>query len=510
MGKKRRKQKPKPTPVQPPPDTVPEASEMPEAAPETPEKPEAVPEPVSVYPENPFIPDLSAETSGMKIRSVNIIVISAAFVLLVLFLLSSFRTSYAYETLRHANDKYIQSELAASQLKQASNYLTTQVRLFAITQNPDYMNRYFEEVLVNRNREKAADVLKTYMKESYAYLYLDEAYRYSTSLMRREYHAMRLVVDACNYIPGGDAACLEEVRLTDAEKAMTKQEKIQAAIDMVHSEGYQRYVDLIEDCIRSCLRRVTEERDAAEKVNSALLTRLAFNQRVFAVLLALITVATILTVMNLVMWPMNSFVACIQHYQPLPVVGAYELRYLSLAYNIMYNENQKTSAHLRHEAEHDPLTSLYNRGTFDKMREEYQNLPIALMLIDVDFFKQINDSHGHETGDQVLQKIARLLDQNFRDTDFPCRIGGDEFAVIMTDAVPPMKELVREKIRRISTALQDTSDGVPAVTLSVGVAFNDRDGGTADIYKDADRALYVVKTHGRNGVEFYGEYYAQL
>ncbi|MBQ7681267.1 MAG: GGDEF domain-containing protein, partial [Oscillibacter sp.] len=164
----------------------------------------------------------------------------------------------------------------------------------------------------------------------------------------------------------------------------------------------------------------------------------------------------------------------------------------------------------RHEAEHDPLTSLYNRGTFDKMREEYKNLPIALMLIDVDFFKQINDSHGHETGDQVLQKIARLLDKNFRDTDFPCRIGGDEFAVIMTDAVPPMKDLVREKIHRITQALQDTSDGVPAVTLSVGVAFNDRENGTEDIYKDADRALYVVKTHGRNGVEFYGEYYAQF
>ena len=109
-----------------------------------------------------------------------------------------------------------------------------------------------------------------------------------------------------------------------------------------------------------------------------------------------------------------------------------------------------------------------------------------------------------------MQKVAHLLDQNFRDTDYPCRVGGDEFAVIMTNASSALTGLVKDKLLKISNALQDTSDGVPAVTLSVGVAFNDRDGGTEDIYKDADRALYVVKTHGRNGVEFYGERYVQL
>lgn len=468
-------------------------------------------EPVSVYPENPFVPNLSEETSGLKIRSINVLVVSAAVILLILFLISSFQTSFAYDRLRHANDKYISCELAANQLKHASNYLTAQTRMFAITQNTMYMERYFEEALVSRNREQATDVLKTYMKESHAYMYLDEACRYSYDLMSREYHSMRLVVDACGYIPGGDAASiLGVVELTNAEQAMTPEQKIQTAINMVHDDHYQRYIDLIEGCVELCIQRVIEERNIAEETNSALLTRLTFSQRFLAVLLMLITVITILTVMNLVLWPMNSFVACIHRYEPLPMIGAYELRYLALAYNIMYNENQKTSAHLRHAAEHDGLTSLYNRRTFDKMREEYKNLPIALMLIDVDLFKHVNDAHGHDMGDRVLQKVARLLDQNFRDTDFPCRIGGDEFAVIMTDASSQMRKLVEGKLRRISQALQDTSDGVPAVTLSVGVAFTDRDGGTDDIFKDADRALYVVKTHGRDGVEFYGEHYAKL
>ena len=464
----------------------------------------------SVYLDNPFIPEETEKMSGLKIRSINVVVVTFASLLLLLFLLSSFQTTNASLELRNANDKYIECELAANQLKHASNYLTIQARMFAVTQDIKYMERYFEEAFVSRNREQATDVLKTYLSDTYAYLYLDEAYRYSYELMKREYRSMRLVAEAKNYILGGDAAVLNTVQLSETERNMTPDEKIRTAMNLTHDAYYQRYVDLIERCVNSCIASVTNERHNAEKANAALLEQLTFSQRLLAVLLMLVTVLTILTVIRLVLWPMNAFVTCIRHYQPLPMTGAYELRYLARAYNIMYKENQKTSAHLRHEAEHDALTSLYNRGTFDRLREDYKNLPIALMLIDVDKFKTINDSHGHDVGDQVLQKIARLLDQNFRETDFPCRVGGDEFAVIVTDVSSGMKNLLKDKLQRISDALQDTSDGVPGVTLSVGVAFNDREDGTEDIYKDADRALYVVKTHGRNGVEFYGEHYAKL
>lgn len=464
----------------------------------------------SVYLDNPFIPEPTEKNLGLKVRSINVVVVTLASLLLLLFLLSSFQTTSSYLELRNATDKYIASELAANQLKHASNYLTIQVRMFTITQDTKYMNRYFEEALSRRNREQATDVLKTYLSDTYAYLYLDEAYRYSYELMKREYHAMRLVVEARSYILGGDAMLLKDVQLSESEKKMTPEDKIQTAINLTHDAYYQRYVDLIEGCVNSCIRNVTDERLQAEEVNTALLNKLTFYQRLLAILLMLITLFTIFMVLHLVLWPMSLFVTCISHYHSLPMVGAYELRYLARAYNIMYKENQKTSAHLRHEAEHDALTSLYNRGTFDRLREECKNLPIALMLIDVDFFKTINDSHGHDVGDRVLQKIARLLDQNFRDTDYPCRVGGDEFAVIMTEASSGMRNLLKDKLKRINDALQDTSDDVPSVTLSVGVAFSDREGGTEDIYKDADRALYVVKTHGRNGVEFYGEHYAHF
>ena len=269
-----------------------------------------------IHHDNPFIPDFTEDLSGLKIRSINLVVIAAAAILLALFLSSSFLTSVSYQNLQDANNKYIAAELAANQLKHASYYLTTQVRMFAVTQDTKYMDRYFEEALVKRNREQANDTLKTNLPDNYAYIYLDEAYRYSRELMKREYRAMRLVIEACNYLPGGDAASiLNDVNLTENELAMSAEEKILTAINLTHDAYYQRYTDLIEERVNSCIRCVTEERVQAEKENADILNEQAFAQRAFAICLMLITVVTIVAVMNLVMWPMNAFVNCIRHYQ---------------------------------------------------------------------------------------------------------------------------------------------------------------------------------------------------
>lgn len=450
--------------------------------------------------------------SGLKVRTVNLLMIVAAVLFVFLFLQSSSRSSVSYDRYQSVVDKYIESELEANRFKQACDYLIAQVRMFAITQDVKYMDQYFEEALHEKRREAAIGTLKAKLPDSYASLYLDEANRYSNSLMKRQYHAMRIIMDACGYVPGGDAVILSAETLTEREQAMTKEEKIQEAINITHDDSHQRYIERMDQCVKSCIETLTNERLQFQQETTDVLNELAFGQRLLAVLLLGIILLMILCFLTLILFPMGSFVNCIKHYQPLPMSGGRELRYLAEAYNVMYAENQMTSAYLRHEAEHDALTTLYNRGTFNKLREEYANLPFALLLIDVDLFKRINDTYGHDVGDRVLQKIARLLDQNFRDTDFPCRIGGDEFAVIMTDVsstvpVSAVKETVRGKLRRIRDALKDTSDGLPRVTLSIGAAFNDGNHGNDKLYQNADEALYVVKTHGRDGCEFYGEHY---
>ena len=124
---------------------------------------------------------------------------------------------------------------------------------------------------------------------------------------------------------------------------------------------------------------------------------------------------------------------------------------------------------------------------------------MALILIDVDYFKSVNDTYGHAVGDRVLKRVAEILRHSFRSVDIICRIGGDEFVVVMTRANSSMRQLVMNKINRANELLQHPKDDLPPVSLSVGVAFSDRENPQGDIFKDADTALYKVKEAGRKG-----------
>ena len=103
----------------------------------------------------------------------------------------------------------------------------------------------------------------------------------------------------------------------------------------------------------------------------------------------------------------------------------------------------------------------------------------------------------------MLKRVANVLSQNFRSEDSICRIGGDEFAVIMVYADSSLKDLVVEKLENIARMLRDEAGGVPGVTLSIGIAFSDRKDPQGSIYEDADKALYRAKEMGRDTYAFY-------
>ena len=124
-------------------------------------------------------------------------------------------------------------------------------------------------------------------------------------------------------------------------------------------------------------------------------------------------------------------------------------------------------------------------------------------MIDVDHFKSVNDNYGHAVGDRVLKRVAEILRQSFRSVDIICRVGGDEFVVVMTRVNSSMRQLVYNKISHANDLLQHPKDDLPPVSLSVGVAFSDRSNPQGDIFKDADTALYRVKDAGRNGCAIY-------
>ena len=187
------------------------------------------------------------------------------------------------------------------------------------------------------------------------------------------------------------------------------------------------------------------------------------------------------------------------------VIGAVELQNLAVTYNEIYVANKETEKLIRHEAEHDPLTDLLNRGSFNKLIHIYETgeSPFALILVDVDVFKEVNDTFGHGIGDQILRKVASILKKQFRNIDYVCRIGGDEFAVIMVNSASDKRCTIQKKIEEANEELSNPTDSLPAVSLSVGVAFSDRKNPKGSISNDADAALYYIKEHGRHNCGFY-------
>ena len=159
----------------------------------------------------------------------------------------------------------------------------------------------------------------------------------------------------------------------------------------------------------------------------------------------------------------------------------------------------------------DELTGLYNRRYFERhlaimlTKAREQDRDMAVMLIDMDFFKQVNDTYGHDIGDAVLREFALRLRRNIRGVDLACRYGGEEFVVLMPDTDFRQAEGVAERVRM---AVAERSFDIGAhrgltVTVSVGLALNEGNTDTPDvILKRADIALYRAKREGRNRVVF--------
>jgi diguanylate cyclase (GGDEF)-like protein/PAS domain S-box-containing protein len=162
---------------------------------------------------------------------------------------------------------------------------------------------------------------------------------------------------------------------------------------------------------------------------------------------------------------------------------------------------------LAHMAQHDPLTGLPNRALYDDRlsqaveRNRRHHEPFALMCLDVDHFKPVNDTHGHAAGDRLLKSFAGRLRESVRAEDTVARLGGDEFAVIAQGPIAPLHAAwVAAKIVAAMRPSFDLGPVSASITTSVGVAIAQDAGATADaLASAADAALYEAKAKGRDG-----------
>lgn len=162
---------------------------------------------------------------------------------------------------------------------------------------------------------------------------------------------------------------------------------------------------------------------------------------------------------------------------------------------------------LEHAALTDGLTGMQNRRYFDDALKEYLEefrrigRPVGLMIFDLDHFKLVNDTHGHDVGDAVLRAVAKCLKDMTRYHDVVARLGGEEFAVVTPNMDAELLARFAERIRKAVATMSVLSGNVRLrITTSVGLAVWDRKETAEDFYRRADRQLYEAKRQGRNRV----------
>lgn len=182
------------------------------------------------------------------------------------------------------------------------------------------------------------------------------------------------------------------------------------------------------------------------------------------------------------------------------------------------SERKKYEEELRNIAFHDSLTGLPNRYYFnellkDEMRKsKVHSMEMAIMYLDIDSFKQVNDTFGHAGGDAILIEFSKRIQKSIRNKDIVCRLSGDEFVIIVS--IPSDEEVVRNIASQIQAELKQPivfEHRQIYITASIGISiYNEEELSSEELIKRADHALYEVKENGKNDVTFWGDSFVNI
>ena len=194
------------------------------------------------------------KTEGISLRFVHRFLLVIAILASGLLLYATYHTSGTYARLSDATDEYIELQKAAYELMDASDYLTESVQRFTVEGNMRFLNNYFSEVFENHRREHAITVMSKNANSAAALDDLQKALNESNELMKREYYAMKLVIDAKGYQDYPDV--LKEVELSKEDAALTEREKMDLAQLMVMDDTYYGQKDLIREDMKLSLNEI--------------------------------------------------------------------------------------------------------------------------------------------------------------------------------------------------------------------------------------------------------------
>ena len=441
--------------------------------------------------------------SGIRISTVYKALIVAAALISIALLYAAFQTHARFDSTYQAMEKHIIWHQDAEQFEEGFDYLSDESRLFLVTGDPAHVKNYVEEKEATRRRESVLKDAPSFMTQEESLHYLNVALKLSNELVQVEGYAIRLMISGMGYDPASFPRQISEVELTAEDAALDMDAQRSAAMDMLFSSAYTDKINAIHENVRLSIDALAEETKGDMLNNARILDSLLRRETILIMVLLALILATVLITSLLIIRPLYRNIRLLDQREEMLVTGAYEMKHLAQVYNDILAENNERNEKLSYSATHDALTGLNNRTAYEKAYKALRNNNVCVLVIDIDGFKQFNDTYGHHMGDLVLKRVARVISSVFRSEDHISRIGGDEFCVIMRNADSRLTDLVRAKVNRMNHVLSVPEDGTPAITLSVGIAFCDRKNPTDDIFKDADAALYRVKNNGKGSFGIY-------
>ena len=440
---------------------------------------------------------------GVSLRVMNLISVIIAFVITTTLVVSLYMLNSGYRDMNKSTNEYFEWEKDASKLENASDYLTEQVRYYSINYKKVHLDNYFDEAFISKRRENALNSIKDKFSDTEPYKMLSTAMDKSIGLMVLEYHSMKLISVANGYDLNTLPEQVKSYELSTEELALSSDEMIDKAQELVFGDEYNEVKQDIKANVNSCIDKLDEMLRNNVSNSSEALKRILIVQQAVMLVLIIFLVYLFLSIYIKIVSPLKHGADLISKNDFLAVEGVKEYKYFAIEYNYIRRNDILNNEKLAYEAIHDKLTSLYNRSGYYSIYNELKLDNLIYVLIDVDNFKLINDNYGHNIGDVVLKKIATSLKEIFKDYGQICRIGGDEFAILIVGIKPNSFDEIKEKFAEVSKLLEIEENNIPTAQLSVGVAFGEADDTTSSLFKKADIALYKTKNNGRNGITLF-------
>lgn len=441
----------------------------------------------------------------IPLQTVIIAMVVIGVVLSVILAFLMYQTSDSYKKMREATRNYMECQSVANNLLAGSDALTIYARGFVVTGDPQQAELYYTDTRTENTIKDALEEVSTFSTDERVLSQLDYAMQLRDRLSVTEDYAMRLKVAAINGDISEYPEKLAGVQLLPSDELLSAEKQEEKARSLLFDIDYESSKNEISLRINRSMEILMSSMLTKQSESSDRMRRVLIGQHIMTILLILLILAFSAIVFSMVVVPIRRAISKMSNAEELGEEGASEIRFLARTYNELYEQNRVTTEKLNYEATHDGLTGLYNRSAYATILERLTNegSKMALIVLDVDLFKHINDRMGHDVGDTVLRTVGNVLTESFRSEDMVCRIGGDEFAVIMNHTDSGYKSVISDKLWKAAEKLAKPEGDMPRVTLSVGVAFTDQLTKGAGLFKSADLALYQVKKSGRNGCGFF-------